>query len=1059
MCVWLALAVSVPTITFGQDRPQTLVNASFSGVVVDADNNRPLEGATVALYGVTHAVSTNRKGVFSFVTGQSLPARLTVSLVGYEPLVTVIKNQGDTIYLHPTAKDLDEVLVVGYGTQRKKDFAGAASRIDNSALKDIPVQSFDQALSGKASGVSVGLPNGLLNNPPVIRIRGLNSISLSAYPLVVVDGIPIQTGSVSGNSSITNNPLADINPADIETIDVLKDAASTSIYGSRAAGGVLLITTKKGKEGRAKVNYDTWGSVVTATRLPKVLKAEDYITIKNEAVLNNKILSGNGNNANVADALFFPQYDADGKLVETKWTDHVYNKGYSHNHSLNISGANATTQYYLSGNYSNQEGFFAHNKFERKGIRFSIDHKVNEWLSVGGNLSYNNTFNEAQNSGSLPGNQLFLYGAARLALVLPPNVSPFNPDGSYNLNSNGLLGSGANKFSNTLYNPEALFEYSKFTTGNDHLIGNIHSTIRLLKNLKLNTVYATDRNLVATRSFLSPKIGSAGYSNGGTVNNVDATLNNWNFTNTLSYDTSIQEKHEISLLAGYDIQQYNVDSWNASQSNSSDPFFENFQGNWTRITGAGGVVSERFFRSTFFRATYNYDKRYQLTANFRRDGNSALGVNNKYGDFGGVSLGWSIFEESFYKNSKYADIFGALKLRGSWGRVGNGNVGPYASLNLYSSSLYSDVATWALAQAGNPDLGWETSDQKNLGLSFNLLGSRLQFDIDGFYNDVNGLVLEAPQSPSKGIPGNKIIKNVGRMYNKGLEFAVSGLVLQKGQFQWNANANFSIVKNKVTALADGNADIIGYTHTTTEANNVTRVGYAASSLYGAVTAGVNPENGRRIFINKNGEKVQYSAAVPSGQSNWTYLDGSVAPAITVADYQVLGNAMPTWYGGFNNSFKYHAFDAAVNFTFAGGNKIMNGTRGTLLDQRFYNNGTEVLNRWTKPGQVTNIPRVVYNDVISNGSAGFSIDENVEKADFLRLQQLTLGYTYRNPNLNNIGLSAIRIYASASNLFLWTSYKGAEPESSSNGNSNTSLGIEKNSIGQGRTWLLGLNISF
>jgi len=264
---------------------------------------------------------------------------------------------------------------------------------------------------------------------------------------------------------------------------------------------------------------------------------------------------------------------------------------------------------------------------------------------------------------------------------------------------------------------------------------------------------------------------------------------------------------------------------------------------------------------------------------------------------------------------------------------------------------------------------------------------------------------------------------------------------------------------KVTALADGNADIIGYTHTTTEANNVTRVGYAASSLYGAVTAGVNPENGRRIFINKNGEKVQYSAAVPSGQSNWTYLDGSVAPAITVADYQVLGNAMPTWYGGFNNSFKYHAFDAAVNFTFAGGNKIMNGTRGTLLDQRFYNNGTEVLNRWTKPGQVTNIPRVVYNDVISNGSAGFSIDENVEKADFLRLQQLTLGYSYRNPNLNNIGLSAIRIYASASNLFLWTSYKGAEPESSSNGNSNTSLGIEKNSIGQGRTWLLGLNISF
>lgn len=1055
--VLILLLSDLPQVLKAQDSPRTIVNANFRGVVVDAQNRTPIEGATVTLYGVTHSVTTNRQGVFTFVTGQNLPARVVISSIGYDQQTATINNPGDTVRLVRSNSTLDEVIVVGYGTQKKREFTGAAANISGESLKDIPVQSFDQALLGKAAGVSVSLPNGLLNNPPVIRVRGVNSISLSSYPLVVIDGIPVVSGDI-GTTNLPNNPLADINPADIESIDVLKDAASTSIYGSRAAGGVLLVTTKKGKAGRTKVNYDAWASVVTAARLPKLLNATQYIDIKNEAVRNSKFLSGNQNNPAVADALFFPQYDEAGNLVETNWYDHVYNTGFSQNHSLSISGATEKTQYYMSANFSDQEGFFARNKFDRQGLRFNIEHKVNDWFSVGSNLNYNKTFNQAQNSGSLANSQLFLIGGARLALALPPNVSAYNPDGTYNLSTTGLLGPGANLFANTLYNPEALFEYSRYTTANDHIIGNIHAQLQLAPGLKFTSTYAVDRNITTNKTYLSPNLGSSGYSNGGSATNLSGLRNNWNFTNTLNYDRTFGTKHELGLLLGYDIQKYENDIWNTTLNNAADPFFESFQGSWATISAAGGLLTEQFFRSTFSRASYNYDRRYFLTANFRRDGNSALGINNKYGDFGGVSAGWSIFEESFY-SERLGNILGDLRVRGSWGKVGNGNLTAFQALNLFNSALYGGISTWNLFQAGNENLGWETSEQTNVGLSASLFKRRLNVEIDYFRNNVNGLILSAPQAPSKGIPNNSIAQNVGSMYNRGLEVALHGDIIRNQHFSWNAAFNITFVKNRVTSLAEGNSDIIGYTHTTTEANNVTRVGYAVGSLYGAQTDGVNPENGRRIFINRDGERVQYSAVVAPGQSNWTYLDGSRANPITVADYQVLGNALPTYYGGFNNSFRYKDFDATVHFTYGGGNKLMNGTRGTLLDQRFFNNSTEVLNRWTEVGQQTDIPRLVYNDVISNGSAGFSISDNAEKADFLRLQQVVLGYTLRPASFARLGLSSIRLYAQASNLFLITGYTGADPESSSNGNSVTSMGVEKNSIGQGRTWTAGLNVSF
>lgn len=331
-------------------------------------------------------------------------------------------------------------------------------------------------------------------------------------------------------------------------------------------------------------------------------------------------------------------------------------------------------------------------------------------------------------------------------------------------------------------------------------------------------------------------------------------------------------------------------------------------------------------------------------------------------------------------------------------------------------------------------------------------------DLTYYDNNVDGLILNVPQSPSKGIPGNAILQNIGAMYNRGFEAGITATIMRNGKFSWTSNLNYTYNKNRVTDLFGEGSEIVGTTSTSSETTNITRIGYAVGSLFGAKTDGVNPENGQRIFINKAGEKIQYSHSVPSGQSRWTYLDGTPAKAISVNDYYILGNALPTFYGGFNNSFKYGNFDLGINMTYSGGNYIQNGTKATWRDQRFWNNTTEVLTRWTTPGQVSKIPRVVIGDLLSNGSS-FPISENVEKADFIRLQSASFGYRLPEKVFGKSGISSARVYTQVFNAFLITKYTGQDPDISVNGNTNTTPGVDKNSVPQGRSFTMGVNIGF
>ncbi|SOD20048.1 SusC/RagA family TonB-linked outer membrane protein [Pedobacter xixiisoli] len=1030
-------------------------NRTITGTVTSKEDGLPIPGVSVKVKGTNVGVSTGANGKFSL----SVPANATAlefSSIGFgSQTVTIGSSTTINVSISPDSKDLTEVVVTGYGVTRKKDFTGAASSVKGDDLKDRPVQSFTQGLTGQAAGVSIVQPNGVLNNPPVIRVRGVSSISLSSFPLVIVDGIPFPTGDVSPNSA-ANNPLGDINPADIESIDILKDAASTALYGSRAAAGVLVITTKKGKTGDAKVTYDGWFGTTKAVRLPELLSAEQYVDSKNIALKNALVLNPNVVPAAQRDANgngFFLAYNPDGSVVRTNWYDEVYRTAMSQNHSVTLSGGSAKTTYFVSGGLSDQDGFIRANNFKRYSGRGNFTHKATDWLELNLNLAYTNSVNNSPNSGSVPGAAFNSSGLGRIAIAAAPNVGVLNAAGTdYNL-SGQYLGAYANLVPSTWANPRVIVEKDRNTSESTRFLTNLGATFKIVEGLTFRTNYSWDRSNTENIQFWNPRSGD-GFTNGGLAANNNQRRNNWNWINTLSYNKTFGGDHNLNLTVGSDVQKTRTDNWGATRTNLGDPtFFDQFQGTFVTNTPSGNGISEFAIESYLASASYNYKSRYFISGNFRRDGNSGLAFENRWGNFGGGSIGWAVAQEDFFKNSSLAKTVSTLRLRASYGKVGNGNVGAYNEFTTYSPALYGAIPfAWVFNQAGNRELRWEVTSQVDIGLNLGFLNDRITFEADYFKKTVNDLLINVPQAPSKGIPGGTILANVGGMYNKGFEFTLAGNPVKTAKFNWTTSLNLTTIKNEVTALDPNVTQIISSTGGL-ESASVTKPGYSIGSIYAVKTAGVNPDNGRRIFINAAGREVQYQHF--GGTSAWTYLDGTQAAAVS-GDAQVIANTLPKWYGGFNNTFTYGNFDLNVMFTYSGGNYIYNGTRSGLLDQRFWNNSTEILNAWTAAGQQTDIPRRVYGDNVSNGSS-FAIDANVEKGDFLRLQVATLGYKVPRTLFGKTGLNSLRVYASVNNAFIITGYTGVDPEISTNGNSNTSAGIERNSVPQGRTFTFGLSL--
>ncbi|MFM6970842.1 MAG: SusC/RagA family TonB-linked outer membrane protein [Sediminibacterium sp.] len=1008
----------------------------------------PLTGVTISSVGANKKVLSDNSGNFSIQVSEKVKA-LLFSYVGYENKeVATTGLNSISVSLSLEDKSLNDVVVVGYGTQKKRDITGSIASVKGDALANKPTQSFEQALGGRAAGVQVVIPSGVLNAPPVLRIRGTNSISLSSYPLIVVDGVPVFTGDGSSTNA-AGNVLSSINPNDIESVDVAKDAAATAIYGSRAANGVLFITTKKGKPGRSKVTLDSWVGFSNPQRLQQVLDAQQYTDYKNEALRN-------AGTYNAATNAFATTMGPDGKIINTNWADIVYRQGLQHSNTVSLSGANEATSYYFSTGYTEQQGIINKNDFKRLTLLMNIDHKAGKFFSMGGKIQYTSDQNTAAASSGSLGDAFATAGLGRVALVTAPNVGPYLSDGSYN-QANGLIGVMGNKLGQVgFYNPQISMDLNRSNSYGEHLVSNLYAQFKPVNWLAIRTQYGIDYLMVDNDLFSHPLSGE-GFSSTGSVSAIYNKNKRWVWTTTAQFDKVFAEKHSVSALLGIEHQKSDNNSYGLNRVTVSDPAFTNIQGGWATPNPSGLGIGENYLYSEFARGQYNYARKYFLTANVRRDGASQLGVNSKYGIFWGVSASWDVLKEKFAQNLKFDKVFSSFRLRGSYGKVGNiGGLGNFASLSSYGSGLYGGGATVGYSQAGNPNLTWETSKKTDVGLNFGLFNDRLTAEV-GYYNSNNdGLLLFVPQPPSAGLPSS-IPTNIGSMYNRGFEFDIKYAVIEKKDFSWTTSFNLSTNDNKVLSLAPGITNIIGSTGGL-ETPSITVPGQPIGMIFVTRTAGVDAATGRRIFVNSLGRQVFFQHVAPAGQQRFMYADGTTAPTVSSADAIVYKNTNAKIFGGWENNFRYKNFELNALFTYQMGNWLYYGTQAGLRDQRFWNNEIGVLNRWQKPGDITEFPKPIFGDNVSNGSS-FPLDINVYKGDFIKLRTLTIGYNLPKSMLEKVKISNARFYVSGNNLMILTAYPGPDPEVSSNGNGTTNFGIDRNTVANQRTITVGINVGF
>ena len=1046
-------------------------NRTVTGKVTD-DKGAAVVGVTVKAVGSDKKTLTDNGGNYS-ITVPTTVKKLSFSSIGYEDVTeTLGASNTVSISLKTEDKSLGEVVVVGYGTQKKKDVTGSIATIKGESIKDIPVQSFDQALSGKAAGVNVSLPNGVLNNPAVIRVRGINSLTGSSQPLIIIDGVPAIQGDASTNLS-ANNALGALNPGDIDDIQILKDAAATAIYGSRATNGVMLITTKKGKNGKAKVSYDASYGWSSPFNLFEVLNASQYIATKNEALVNLNQANVNSSGQAAGVPLFFAG-TLNGQPIDTRWTDYIYQTGRQQNHNVSVSGGNENTKYFFSTNYNKQEGILQTNTFERVQMRMNIDNKVNDYLRIGGNFNFSRGTTYSPSTGSLPGTPFNTAGSGRLAFITAPNVSPYNADGTYNIfgtdpvsrNNVNQIGRNNNLTNSGLVNPVMIRDLNIISSEQDLIIANVNLELKLMKGLYFRSTYGANLQTVEDKTFYNALHGdglqTAATTDDGLAFNVVGKQNFSNFQNTLTYDFSLNNGiHNFTVLAGHEENKNTLNRWGGSRQALADNFFNEYQGNFTTPNNpVGNTITENYLLSFFGRVNYNYKNKYYLSTNIRRDGYSAFSDGKKWGTFYGASVGYSISEENFWKNSGISKTFDNVKLRASWGKIGSVSaISNFASLSTFGSGQFGLAnPTLFFNQAGNNNIQWESSEKFDVGVNFTTLKGKVSVEL-GYYNTkLTDLIIPVPLPPSMGIPGNSIEGNAASMYNRGIEVAINARIIDKKDFRWSVGFNFATLKNEVTSLAPGVPELAGTTQL--ERTNITRPGEQVGSFFVVRTNGVDPNNGRRIFVNGAGREVLFDFSNPVSANRWTFRDnGLVAPSIDLArDGVVAGNALPTLFGGLQSNISWKQFDFGVDFYFSLGNSVYFGSRAGLLDQRFWNNSTEVLKSWKKSGDVTNIPRVVFNDNISNGSA-IPISENLFNADFVKCRSLTFGYTLPSKVMEKVKISSARFYVQAFNPFVITKYPGADPEISVNGGIALTPGVDRNTIGQVRTVTIGVNIGF
>ena len=973
----------------------------ITGKVTDTTGD-PLPGVSVVIKGTNKGTATDADGLFQ-VEIAAEDRILVFSFIGMKSREVEIGNQTVlNVTMEEGDLELDEVVVIGYGVQKKKDLTGAVSAITSDEISSLPVTGVQQALQGQASGVMITQNHGAPGAGIQVRIRGVGTIG-DSDPLYVIDGVPTKDG------------INSLNTTDIESISILKDAAASAIYGTRSSNGVILITTKRGKAGVTDVAFNSQYGVQMISNKLDLLNAKQYADICDEALVNagmpkvwNGSVTGKG----------------------TDWQDVVFQNATYQKYDLTVSKGDDKTQFLLGAGYLGQEGTVRYSGLERYNIRFNIDSRVNDNFHVGANLNLARTNEDMID--------VEINGVVRSALFQPPTVDVYNPDGTY-------AGPGANE--GDAQNPLGMADRSDKSSQNNLAFGNIFGEYSILPNLKFRSSLGVNIYSTLTRDF------DPTFSEGNANRNVNSLLQtsvNYSdiiWENTFSYKPQIGEFAKLDILAGNTVE--------SSKNQVMSGYREGFAGNmdFLQYLDGGsfndktrGNLYEWSLASFYGRATVDIKGRYLMTANVRVDGSSRFGKSNRWGTFPSVSFGWRISDEPFFN----VGFINELKPRFSWGSLGNQDIGLYAfSSNL--SQVFYTIGNPQIPQVGyapasdfNPDVRWETTTQTNLGIDLTAFENRLTITIDRYSKITSDMLLTLPQPSTSGF-GSTGWENLGKVSNKGWEF-LAGWKDYAGDFSYGITANLSTLKNEVVSLGGSGEPIT---------NNIffdlatrTEEGHSIREFYGYVADGV--------FQNL-GEIEAHEIQPDAVPGDIRFKDINNDGELTSDDRTFIGNPYPDFFYGINLNIGYRDFDVSALFQGQYGNEIYNAAAFWLTNSGYnYNKSTQILNRWTGPGTSSFEPRVTTLDNNQNARAS---TRYIEDGSYFRLKDFKLGYNLPEELLSRVKISRLRIYLAAHNIWTITDYTGFDPEVGASRSAEKTVGFDEVTYPQSKSFLVGLNVTF
>ena len=974
-------------------------NKTITGRVVGADDGLPLPGVSVRVKGGAVGTSTNVDGNFSLSVSSDSKV-LTFTYIGYLTQSVTIGSEGSVnVRLVSDSQQIAEVVVTGYGVAQKRDLGSASVRVTGKQIENLPIQSFDRALQGRAAGVQVtsqsGQPGGAIN----VRVRGVGSINAGNDPLYIVDGIQLKTGGTSGQAS--TNTLASINPNDIENIEVLKDAASASIYGAAAANGVVLITTKKGKSGATVTNFSAQQGVMQNIARYDVSNAQQYAQLMVPAAVNAGVAQSSAES-------FFGN-PANATATSTNWFDAIVREGKSRIYDLSFSGGDAKTSFFVSGSYTDQDAQAIQAFFKRGTVRANLGHKVNDKLSINSNISMTASRVFGSISDGAFVNSPFYY-----PFTLRPDVPIYQPDGTYTQGAALKAGFAYNIVQGA---------YDEVRVGNAlQSVSNFSATYKVTPSLSITGFAGID--FVDTRDDNQrPATIPAFAGNGGTSSVVNTRNLDFNSNVTANWNKSFGS-HNWGALFGGELKEQNVESASATGSGFPNPFFRSLQ-NGTPLTIAGFFTGYKK-AGLFSKLNYDYKEKYYVSGTLRYDGSSRFGLEKQYGLFGGVTGTWRISGEDFLADNK---TISDLKLRASYGVVGNDQIADFASRALFGAGgAYLGANGIRPTQLGNANLSWETAATTNLGIDYGLFSNRITGSIDVYRRVNSNLLLSRPLVSDSGF--GSISENIGKVQNEGIEFGLNTINLDtKSGFKWSSDFNISFQRNKVLELIGGQ-DRIGTS---------LFVGEPIDLIYTYGWAGVNPADGRPMWYDVNG--------------HYTY------NLIAATDQKIQGTRYPKFFGGLNNTVSYKNLSLDFLFQYQYGNKSFVSIFQTIWNSGYSDDNqiaSQLTEQWLAPGQITAVPKALRQTPHLNNSGGLSnaittgSTRYLYDSSYIRLKNITLSYNLPASIASKVKLRNIRVFATGINVLTFTKYPGLDPE----------VPIGLNEIGnnpQARTYTGGLQI--